>query len=1060
MSVTIHTIIDSGYDSLADSLTNKLQSSDIGNQLVLVSSGSDERLLRSALQKRLKGLAPVIKVLSHQIAAWLKFGTPTDRRYLFLTPRERRIALSHWSDESGYHLNALALDRLQRLLTFIYRHGEDASLIPDFFDQYAIQIKSFITWCTSQSWLDRTALFLNVESVSSDVLGFSDIHIYLPGVLDNHHVKAIDSLMESSSDKINWHVYRPEGKIHLSGLKSDSDADEAEFGGKRIVSTFNATHVRDELEQVFGYIKSDMLDDATQNDFSDYVILATDYATYQPLIQIMEQRFDVPVSAAKGFLMIGDPAIARLRTYFYLAKNGFLIDHVVDVFADQVIPLFDVADDETKAPNLRTFSKLCKRYNLRTITQVEHELDRVLQREDERMKTIRNRFVRGNDEKEWQGFKELHGSFYRQIRDRLVKLCAEYPVVPQTVTSWYEWSVLMLDRIGVVKDASLSAAIRTMRQRIEKGLTMATRLDIDPIIDMDEFVETLDSLLDERLPISQHPGKVIFASIDDVTVVEGKSVFVVGLSDSMYPRYTEYEELFPGLEGMALRWLIDREQDPLSYARAQLSVLASQAKQLTVSYPLQIGSKRTMASPLLLDSKTHLPHWELAERDRLHPFGSLDRLDWILRSGVPHTSNSSIQVDKSQHAHPRLIASIARNRRDPEQISIWEGQLWDADDWGASVKAVVEDAWNNSKKNELITMSVSRLDDYSASPLDYFFKRVLRLEHPEEYNDEAEQNRKGDLLHAILEIFYSEDARFGALVDPLLEEDAARKRIHAIADHLFIERSEDLGYPDTPFPGILKEQIRATLDAFIETERNGLDQIHALWKGKIKPGSLWQVGENATEVPFVFDVDVDDVKVRINGFIDRLDRDMENTVHFIYDYKSGGEYSIKRFTRDMNQGLSFQLPVYLKAHVPDLDKKVVAGYYHINISKFGKGIKLKSMLGDAELIAIKNKTYNDFHGLMEPTTRKAFVDAVFERRVLPIIRSIRDGRFHQSLTTPSKYSDFSRMSRWSKSVSDLRNLSIPSRWPDPETVFGTFYIQSTVFDLGADAITDFDDGDE
>lgn len=1040
MPIHIHPLSGSSFDALAD----RLRLEDAANAWVLVSGAGDQRLVRRALQKKLLGLAPPVEVLTRQIAAWLKFGAPEEEHVLFLNRKERRLALDEWRRGQASILDEVWTDRLDRFLSYLYRAGLDPAQLPPLFGEHASYCKSFIEWCQARGWYDRAGLFLMADAVPQDAFDMDSIHLFLTVPLIPYERVAMDALIRRTEELVDWHIYKPSGIS--TGLDADPISALSPAHPVEIAVAFReAHHVRVELEDVFARIKSQVagsIEGVTGSRFADYVIVSADFEAHQALLPVMEARFGVPVTATRGRAVIGDPALARLRAFLYLGKNGFPIDDVVDVFADQVIPLPGYDQHENQTPNLRTFSRLCRRYNIRDLQQACDELERAIRRETEReaQRMARMAEAGGDAESSPPEFEVRHGPFYLGVRERLVELRERYPKGRQPLVEWFRWAAEMLGSLGTLRDPSFMSALTVLARHVREGLGMAQRLGTNPPTDDEGFAYLLESLLDGQIPVADHPGKVLFTPLEDTRCIEGKIVFMMGLNDDTFPSSLLPEDQFPGLSTSALAWLASRQDDELEVARNYLDTVARFSHSLQVSWAKYRGKKALMASPLLIDHSQHFPGWIRTDAVAVPTEACLDRLDFSLRSAVLPSGLEEGVGFRDPGDRARLAAHVAAVRRDPNAIGPWEGQLAAApDSWKELAGRLVADSGGTQQ----LRLSVSRLDEFAASPLEFFFKRVLRLEPPEEYSDEAEQNRKGDLLHAALEAFYSHSERYGPAIDPRVDEASARRRLRTIAEDLFAERVEDLGYADTPYPEILKQRILLTLDAFVTMEHDGLGRLSESARNVLKPSALWDTQEKGTEVAFEFDLDVDGEPVTLNGFIDRIDRDSADDVRFVVDYKTGGDYSVKEFERHMFRGLSFQLPLYLKAMSLDRDRELLAAYYHLRIDHSGAGAKLKGLLGDAGMVEV-GRPSKDTKGALSPSLRKAFIDAVLERRLLPVVRAIREGRFHQSLTRPSDYSDFKSMTRWSEAVAALRGLTFAQKYGVGDEIFGTYYIDKEI----------------
>jgi ATP-dependent helicase/DNAse subunit B len=555
-------------------------------------------------------------------------------------------------------------------------------------------------------------------------------------------------------------------------------------------------------------------------------------------------------------------------------------------------------------------------------------------------------------------------------------------------------------------------------------------------------MDAFDALLDGSLPVSQHPGRVFVGLVDDMTCLIGKTVFVLGMSDANFPATSRSDDLFSHLDEGLLGWVRSRENSPLESATCWLASVARYSDSLYLCHSSDEASHQVMPSVFLTDPQIFLPWLSIKPLQDELVEQCLDTFDWLIHHrSIPWSPETDIVEVLDLASLSRHVSAVTRLRESPDRITMWDGVLTDVKpEWSDVAKEVLNKALMHLKTDDQLKLSVSQLDSFAQSPLEYFFHRLLKLEPPTEYVDEAEMNRKGTLLHLILDLFYSDAVRYGDLIDPKRDPAAAFKRIASIAEDVFAEHPEDLGNPDTPFPAMLKRQILRTLEAFVQVEHDGLKQLADNVKAGVRPATLRGRDTTITEVPFEYRLDVDGEQVAVHGFIDRIDTNDDGSIQVIYDYKTGGDTSIKVFD-EMNSGLSFQLPVYLNARKAD-GGSILAGYYHIQLSTAGKDIQLRGMLGDQLLTSVKPSglNYKNNKGLLANDVLRQFLDLLQENRIKPIVRLIRSGRFHQSLTAPSEYSDYSRISRWSESVNELRKLALGRGAGDATSMLEHYYV--------------------
>jgi len=222
--------------------------------------------------------------------------------------------------------------------------------------------------------------------------------------------------------------------------------------------------------------------------------------------------------------------------------------------------------------------------------------------------------------------------------------------------------------------------------------------------------------------------------------------------------------------------------------------------------------------------------------------------------------------------------------------------------------------------------SVSQLELYGQCPFAFFCERVLRIQLPEELEEEITPLERGSLIHTILYRFYTEwRARDPSLSLTDANFDTIKQHLIRIATHelrkypyrsLFWQLDQE-ALIGSPHSGGRK----GLLVTFLEQER-----IDAQGKPHRFTPAFFEVSFGTTPsaeglsdplssaIPYV--IKSKDGLIQIRGRVDRVD--ILNDQFLVVDYKSGKTLP----TIDhLKRGLSLQLPIYISAIEERLQKK-------------------------------------------------------------------------------------------------------------------------------------------
>jgi CRISPR/Cas system-associated exonuclease Cas4 (RecB family) len=235
------------------------------------------------------------------------------------------------------------------------------------------------------------------------------------------------------------------------------------------------------------------------------------------------------------------------------------------------------------------------------------------------------------------------------------------------------------------------------------------------------------------------------------------------------------------------------------------------------------------------------------------------------------------------------------------------------------------DKFKEYLKTKKDIFSASQLEALANCPMRYLFERIYGLKTMEEITPDVAPMAMGEHIHGVLSLFFRRLKAQGRNVASLGIDKAFSMAREAAGEYFkanpFIERIEFFEHQKNEFLVGLdntapeaspsaREGIFALLLRF--EEKNFYDRI--------PEGIEHEFGFRDQTSPRLG-------KVRLRGIIDRFDRDMNDRGQFyIYDYKTGSLST----TALIKQGLSFQLPVYIKALKTFAEeKRITASLYSL-----------------------------------------------------------------------------------------------------------------------------------
>lgn len=297
---------------------------------------------------------------------------------------------------------------------------------------------------------------------------------------------------------------------------------------------------------------------------------------------------------------------------------------------------------------------------------------------------------------------------------------------------------------------------------------------------------------------------------------------------------------------------------------------------------------------------------------------------------------------------PRAVAALQRASTEFARAARAREQRWSheltAHDGVLLSDRSVEAAMARSPFGRGETVSPSRLEEYATCPYRFFMRYVLHIDPVEEpeATDRIDALERGHLIHAILERFLRECG----------DDTPCRERRDAhVARLIAVARAEEREREDRGVTGLpllwkidrrrIEEDLARWYDIEVEyAETRGMRPL-AL-EARFGPAHGHDAGDPAysTDEPLL--LTVDGRTLRLQGRIDRIDRNAAGTRFRVIDYKTGRPETKGVF----RGGTALQLPIYLLAAARMLEMGPQHGDAEYFFASSKGGFKRHTVAGD------------------------------------------------------------------------------------------------------------------
>ncbi len=435
----------------------------------------------------------------------------------------------------------------------------------------------------------------------------------------------------------------------------------------------------------------------------------------------------------------------------------------------------------------------------------------------------------------------------------------------------------------------------------------------------------------------------------EIQAIDYDFLFLGGMVDGNFPR-SSTADIFLNDENRQKMGLLANEDLLFQDRFIFFSLLNSARKKVYLTAPKYSGEKKLVPSSFIDDLKECCSiNEKKAIEDTLismpklwEAFGNAiqghDKEKAIkIKKILNKEKNGSLEEDfirkiKSQHQRLSLVQKAGNYEGDLRGINVIQKFI---------AEAFKEHSW-----------SITRLEDYAFCPMQYFLKRILKIEELPEFDDEISPLERGNTIHNILFKFYSKLREINGLVVPgnhlNILEQVTQEELGQLSFNGFfweLEKIRYFGKGDNP----------GLLQTFLENETREIDKtgyIPAHFEYCFGPTYDKEVDPHSVPQLLMLQ-DENGNKIKINGKIDRIDINPKTKQAAVYDYKSGRIDG--KNAQAVAKGLSFQLPVYIQAVEKLLGRElevVYGGYYQV---KDAQNCKNVAAMTDAEKYPYLNK---------------------------------------------------------------------------------------------------------
>ncbi len=698
------------------------------------------------------------------------------------------------------------------------------------------------------------------------------------------------------------------------------------------VTVLTAPDRQKEIDTVAKVIK-ELVRQIPERDFSKICVAMYQPELYTNIIRESFARYGIPANITDRYPLDQSPLAVSILGLLAVQQNNFRLNDIMRALSS---PYFDFSysGETVHAGNL---------YTVAAKQKISVGYQTWLNRIDQRVKFIEQEKNITHDEMEEAQYltEEKH---LRKAKSDLTYLSGLLKRFSGEMTAYQfkERLVALIDELNTTQSL-LAVLPRTTIEALEKE----TRAYQQFLNFLDEFLDILafeqHGNKKERLPfyldrlktaisqvrynIRQRYGYGVFVTtFEETRGLEFDVMIIVGLVDGEFPPpYQPEAFLSPDLRTRRERYHLTEHRYLFYQAMTNFS------SHLYLSYPSNDGDLELVPSSFLdaLWKITDVEDWRkgLPEEMTTTIYSEDDLLQYLgQHSDEEHVSMfvDSLQGELRQtFDHMRHAAEVERSRTSTSVMSEYNGRIFSKLSPGAQTAL-------EGFRNKIY--SVTQLESYGTCPFQYFADKVLRLNVIEDMEEGLSPIERGGFLHTLLFEFYisRRERKLPSLSETNEEEfTQAVQELTARARKKLDEFKIPDVFWDTEQELLLgTKQRRGVLREFMDAERGRKLDVEPSYF-EVAFGSMTGSRRNSDPaLSYEKAIQADNVKLR--GKVDRIE--VGDNSFTIVDYKSGVRVASKK---DIEQGMSLQLPVYLYAVERILSEKLkrsvqpAAGLYYV-----------------------------------------------------------------------------------------------------------------------------------